>query len=235
MTSRGTGERRTGASPRIASDTSPLRIVMLGPPGAGKGTQADHFARQRGLLRISTGDILRQAILDNDEIGRVARRVMEAGQLVSDEIAIGIVRTQIELPGASRGFVLDGFPRTLVQAEALDALLDDRVPLIVIDIEVPAEALVRRIESRRICRVCGATATAAVERCSKCGGELVQRSDDDTDVVRERLRVYERDTLPIVEFYRRRSTFRSVDGDQSPDAVSADIAAAVASVVGVPA
>ena len=235
MTTRASGDRRTGAAPWGTGGTSPLRMVMLGPPGAGKGTQADHFARQRGLLRISTGDILREAILGNTEIGRVARRVMEAGQLVSDEIAIAIVREQIERPAAAAGFVLDGFPRTLVQAEALDALLDDRVPLIVVDIEVPSEALVRRIGSRRICRVCGATATAAIGRCAKCGGELVQRTDDDLEVVRERLKVYERDTRPIVEFYRRRPTFRSVDGDQSPDAVSADIAAAVASVVGVPA
>ena len=146
---------------------------------------------------------------------------------------IGIVRERLAQAGRGRGFVLDGFPRTLAQAEALDDLLDDRAPLVVVDIEVPEETLVRAAEraadlQRRAARRPSPGATV----CAKCGGALVQRTDDEFEVVRERLRVYARDTQPIVEFYRRRPTFRSVDGDQTAGCVAADIAAAVASVVG---
>lgn len=206
---------------------------MLGPPGAGKGTQAERFARGRGVPRISTGDILREAVLGQTDIGRQAKAVMNAGRLVSDDLVIGIVRDRLAEPDARQGFVLDGFPRTLVQAETLDDLLDGRAPLVVVDIEVPEETLVRRLSSRLICSVCGTTAVPGAEKCAKCGGELTQRTDDDLDVIRERLRVYGRDTRSIVEYYRRRPTFRSVDGDQPQDLVAADIAAAIASVEGV--
>jgi adenylate kinase len=210
-----------------------VRLVMLGPPGAGKGTQAERFARGRGVPRISTGDILRDAVLGQTEIGRQAKAVMNAGRLVSDDLVIGIVRDRLAEPDARQGFVLDGFPRTLVQAETLDDLLDGRAPLVVVDIEVPEETLVRRLSARLICSVCGTTAVPGAEKCAKCGGELTQRTDDDLDVIRERLRVYGRDTRSIVEYYRRRPTFRSVDGDQPQDLVAADIAAAIASVEGV--
>jgi adenylate kinase len=210
-----------------------VRLVMLGPPGAGKGTQAERFARARNLPRISTGDILRAAVFSQTEIGRQAKAVMNAGRLVSDDLVIGIVRDRLAEPDARQGFVLDGFPRTLVQAETLDDLLDGRAPLVVVDIEVPEETLVRRLSSRLICSVCGTTAAPGAEKCAKCGGELTQRTDDDLNVIRERLRVYARDTRSIVEYYRRRPTFRSVDGDQPQDQVAADIAAAIASVEGV--
>jgi adenylate kinase len=210
-----------------------VRLVMLGPPGAGKGTQADRFARDRGVPRVSTGDILRAAVLGRTEIGRQAKAVMNAGRLVSDDVVIGIVRERLAASDADRGFVLDGFPRTLVQAETLDELLDGRAPLVVVDIEVPEETLVRRLSSRLICSLCGTTAVPGASVCATCGGALVQRTDDDLDVIRERLRVYARDTRAIVEFYRRRPTFRTVDGDQAQDLVAADIAAAIASVEGV--
>ena len=206
---------------------------MLGPPGAGKGTQAERFARDRGVPRISTGDILRGAVLGETEVGRQAKAVMNSGRLVSDELVIGIVRDRLSQPDTSKGFVLDGFPRTLVQAETLDDLLDHRSPLVVVDIEVPEDTLVRRLSTRLICSVCGTTAVPGAVKCAKCGGELIQRMDDDLDVIRERLRVYARDTRSIVEYYRRRPTFRSVDGDQSQELVAADIAAAIASVEGV--
>ena len=209
-----------------------LRLVMLGAPGAGKGTQADHFARVRGVPRVSTGDMLRDAVLGDTEIGRTARTVMDAGRLVDDGTMIGIVRDRLAQQDTRVGFVLDGFPRTVAQAEALDRLVDGAAPLIVVNIEVPEETLVRRLSARRICERCGTTARSADARCAKCGGTLVQRKDDDLEVVRERLRVYARATQPIVDFYRERETFRSVDGDQAPDAVAADVAAAVASVVG---
>ena len=205
---------------------------MLGPPGAGKGTQAERFARTRGVPRISTGDMLREAVQAGTELGRTARAVMDAGRLVGDDVMIGIVRERLERPDAIRGFVLDGFPRTVTQAMALDDLMAPEPPLVVIDIEVPEEALVQRLGERRICRSCGWIAAPGSDRCARCGGELIQRRDDELDIVRERLRVYARDTQPLVEFYRRRPSFRSVDGDQPPEAVTADISAAVESVLG---
>jgi adenylate kinase len=205
---------------------------MLGPPGAGKGTQAERFARDRRVPRVSTGDVLRQAQVEDEAAHRRAKSLMDAGHLVDDDLVIGIVKDRLRHPDASAGFVLDGFPRTLVQAEALDHLLDDREPLVVVDIEVPETRLIERLRNRRVCRACGMPAAAGAVRCASCGGELVPRSDDDFGIVRERLRVYARESQPIVEFYRRRPTFRSVDGDQAQDAVAKDIAAAVASVVG---
>jgi len=209
-----------------------VRLVMLGPPGAGKGTQGERIARDRRIPRIATGDILRDAVFGDTEAGRLARKTMNAGRLVSDDVVIGIVRERLARPDAERGFVLDGFPRTLVQAETLDDMVDPRLPLIVVDIEVPEDALVSRLSQRRICGQCGTTARATDPACAKCGGALVQRPDDEPDVIRERLRVYTRDTRSIVEYYRRRATFRSVDGDQSEAMVAADIAAAIASAAG---
>lgn len=205
---------------------------MLGPPGAGKGTQAERFARDRRVPRVSTGDVLRQAQVEDEAAHRRAKSLMDAGHLVDDGLVIGIVKDRLRHSDASAGFVLDGFPRTLVQAEALDHLLDDREPLVVVDIEVPEARLIERLRNRRVCRACGMPAAAGAIRCASCGGELVPRSDDDFGIVRERLRVYARESQPIVEFYRRRPTFRSVDGDQAQEAVAKDIAAAVASVVG---
>jgi len=205
---------------------------MLGPPGAGKGTQAGRLAHSRGVPKISTGDILRDAVQAGTDIGRAARSIMESGRLIGDDVMIEIVRERLGRPDAERGFILDGFPRTVKQAKALDDLLDDDEPLVVVDIEVPEETLVRRLGSRRICRTCGRYAVPGLTECAKCGGPLVQRRDDGADVMRERLRVYAHDTHPLVEYYRRRPTFRSVDGDQVPDAVAADLAAAVASVIG---
>jgi adenylate kinase len=205
---------------------------MLGAPGAGKGTLADRFAESHGVPRVSTGDILRDAVISGSPLGQAARAVMDAGRLVDDETMIGIVRDRLRQPDARRGFVLDGFPRTVVQAEALDQLVDEAQPLVVVNIEVPEDVLVRRLTARRICGRCGTTARPADAACARCGGALVQRRDDDPDVVRERLGVYGRATQPIVDFYRGRPTFRSVDGDQTPEAVAADVSAAVASVVG---
>lgn len=205
---------------------------MLGPPGAGKGTQAERFARDRRVPRVSTGDVLRQGAIGDDERRQRARAQMEIGHLVDDDLVIGIVRDRLARPDAAGGFVLDGFPRTLNQAEALDLLLDDRQPLVVVDIEVPETTLLDRLRNRRVCAKCGMAAVPGLTACASCGGPLVHRGDDDFAVVRERLRVYSQESQPIVEFYRRRPTFRSVDGDQPQDAVAADISAAVASVVG---
>jgi adenylate kinase len=213
-------------------NTGVVRLVMLGPPGAGKGTQAERFARTRGIPRVSTGDILREAVQAGTEMGRAAREVMDAGRLVGDDIMIGIVTERLSRPDTRAGFVLEGFPRTVAQAEALDRILDDSAPLVVVDIEVPEDVLVKRLSIRRICGSCGTTAPPGTKVCAKCGGALVQRSDDNESVVRERLAVYSRSTQSILDFYQRRDTFRSVDGDQTEAGVAADLAAAVASVLG---
>ena len=228
-------ERRGGSGSHGGShEGSPhgVRLIMLGPPGAGKGTQAERFARARGAPRISTGDILREAVQAGTELGRAAKAVMDSGRLVGDDIMVGVIRERLARPDASSGFVLDGFPRTVAQAIALDEILDPAPPLVVVNIEVPEEALVLRLSTRKICGACGWIAVPGAMTCPKCGGELVQRRDDNADVVRERLRIYWRQTEPLVQFYESRPSFRSVDGDQSPDSVGADIAAAIASVVG---
>ena len=197
---------------------------MLGPPGAGKGTQAERLARSRSLPKISTGDILREAVQAGTDLGLVAKATMEAGNLVSDDVMIGIVRERLDRDDARRGFVLDGFPRTVVQATALDGMVEGRGPLCVLDIVVPQDVLVRRLATRRICSRCGVN--AAVEwtgDCQKCGGSLIARIDDSVDIVRERLNVYLRQTRPLVDYYSRRSTFRSIDGNQPPDVVTGRI------------
>ena len=207
-----------------------LNLLMLGPPGAGKGTQAERFARTRGIPKISTGDILREAVHAGTEVGRRAKVIMDRGELVSDEVMIGIVRDRLERPDARGGFVLDGFPRTVAQASALDRIMDGRDPLIIVDIVVPEEELVRRLGTRLICEDCGANApvaAAAASPCVKCGGRLVQRADDNQAVVLERLKVYHRMSEPLVEYYKIRPTFRSIDGAQAPDRVAADLVAAI--------
>lgn len=209
----------------------PLDIVMLGPPGAGKGTQAARLAKHYGIPAISTGDMLREAVQAGTNLGSRVKAVMDRGELVGDDLMIEIVRERLARPDTANGFVLDGFPRTRPQAGALDAMVNEG-GLSIIDIAVPAEELVRRLSSRRICRDCAAIADpASVGRgatsCAKCGGMLVQRSDDRQQVVRERLAVYERNTKPLLDYYRDRSSFRTIDGLQSPDAVFGAIAEAI--------
>jgi adenylate kinase len=206
-----------------------LNLVMLGPPGAGKGTQAERISRTRQLPKISTGDILREAVHDRTPLGCAAKEEMEAGHLVTDDVMIGIVQERLERADARKGFVLDGFPRTIVQANALDRLVNGRGPLVVLDIVVPEEVLVRRLASRRICGECGSN--AAVEwlmACEKCGGTLIARVDDGVTIVRERLGVYHRQTKPLVEYYSGRPTFRQIDGNLPPDVVTGAIDAALA-------
>jgi len=240
-----------------------LNLIMLGPPGAGKGTQAERFARARGIPKISTGDILREAVHAGTDVGMRAREIMDRGELVSDDVMIGIVRERLERPDAVNGFVLDGFPRTVAQAAALDGIMNGRGPLVVVDIVVPEPELVRRLSVRLICEECGANAGTFAEavraatdkvvlhdgsnaapdsiaavrvaaeplRCQRCGGRLVQRSDDSDAIVRERLRVYRQSTKPLVDYYRVRPTFRSIDGAQAPDRVAADLAAAIEAAI----
>jgi adenylate kinase len=208
-----------------------LNLIMLGAPGAGKGTQAERFASARGIPKISTGDILREAVQAGTEIGRRAKAIMARGELVSDEVMIGIVKERLDRPDAAAGFILDGFPRTVAQAQALDGIMEGRAPLIVVDIDVPEAELMRRLGSRMVCSNCSSNATTPAEFesrvCAKCGGALVQRSDDNEATVRERLAVYRKKTMPLLEFYRARPTFRSVNGEETPERVAEALARAV--------
>jgi adenylate kinase len=204
-----------------------LNLIVLGPPGAGKGTQAERFARIRRIPKISTGDILREAVSAGTDLGLKARAIMDRGELVGDDVMIGIVRERLDRSDAQQGFVLDGFPRTVAQAEALDAIMVGRDTLIVVDISVPTAELVRRLASRMVCENCGINMEPGGSVCAKCGGRLVQRTDDNVAVVQERLAVYERQSRPLVDFYRTRPTFRSIDGAQTAEQVAADLAAAI--------
>ena len=220
---------------------------MLGPPGAGKGTQAERFAREHGLPKVSTGDILREAVHSGSELGQAVHAVMERGELVGDDLIIGIVRERLTQPDSVAGFVLDGFPRTATQANALDEITASRGPVICVEIQVPDEELVRRVRGRRVCNDCGANADAFehtpdalsdlcqnTERCRSNGPKWVARSDDSETVVRERLKIYWRDTRPMIEYYSARPTFRVIDGLQSPERVREALVGAVASALGRP-
>ncbi len=220
-----------------------LHVIMMGPPGAGKGTQGARLARERGLVRISTGDILRDAIRAQTPVGLKVQEKMGRGELVDDETMIAIVRERLMQPDARSGFLLDGFPRTVPQAQALDRIMDEgpNAPLLVLDVRVPLRELVRRLGVRRICSACGSNADPfgpLTSTCGLCGGQLVQRTDDNRDVVSERLRVYERQTFPLVEYYQGRPTFRVVNGEQSPEQVALEMdavlddAAAIGATVG---
>jgi len=214
-----------------------LRLLMLGPPGAGKGTQAVQIARDHGVPKISTGDMLRDAVTSGSELGLQVKETVARGQLVSDDLIVELVRNRLSDDDARGGFVLDGFPRTVAQARALDGLLDGTA-LTVVEIRVPDEELVRRVRGRRICESCGTTVSAfdgepsQAQACKVCGGRLVQRSDDSEVVVRDRLKVYWRETQPMIGYYEGRETFRRVDGARSPKDVYAAIAEAVAAVNG---
>ena len=221
---------------------------MLGPPGAGKGTQAERLASERGLPKISTGVILREAVHSGSELGQKVKAVMERGELVGDDLIIGIVRERLTQPDAVAGFVLDGFPRTAKQASALDEITASRGPVICVEIRVPDEELVRRVRGRRVCEDCGANAGAFdqkpdelpelcqnTERCRSIGPKWVARSDDSEAVVRERLKIYWRDTRPMIDFYSSRPTFRRIDGLQTPEQVREALVSAVASALGTPA
>ena len=196
-------------------------LILLGPPGAGKGTQARRLTEERGLPQLSTGDMLRAEIAGGGELGRPAAAVIEAGRLVPDEIVIGIISRRIDAPDCAGGFILDGFPRTTAQAEALDALLAGKGMALdaVVLLQVDEEALVARISGRFTCRTCGEgyhdrfKQPVEAGRCDICGStDFERRPDDSADTVRERLRVYRGQTAPILPYYETKGLLRRVDG-----------------------
>jgi adenylate kinase len=209
-----------------------MRLVLLGPPGAGKGTQAQWLQVTYGIPQLSTGEMLREAVAADTPIGREAKTVMDAGRLVSDDIINRIVAERIDQPDCRPGFVLDGFPRTLPQAEALDRMLAERQQRLdaVLEIRVDGEALVERISGRFACARCGAGYHDSFKRpavegvCDVCGStEFVRRKDDNAETVRARLAAYHEQTAPLLPFYEARGLVRAVDGMQPIEAVTEQI------------
>ena len=204
-----------------------MRIILLGPPGAGKGTQAKMMERDFGIPQLSTGDIIRLAIQNQTEWGRKAEEFVKAGKLVPDEVVIGIVKEKLSGKDLANGFILDGFPRTLPQAEALEEMLRELGIQIdaVLYFQVDSDEIVRRLSARRICEKCQTPYNLLSkppkndEICDQCGGKVIQRPDDRPEVVRERLRVYEEQTSPLVEFYSRKGLLRVIPSNGSIEEV----------------
>jgi adenylate kinase len=208
-----------------------LNLVMLGPPGAGKGTQARQLRRRWSIPHISTGAMLREAVQAATPLGREVGAIMENGGLIDDEVITKVVRERLNQPDTKIGFLLDGFPRTIPQARALDELLANRAPLVIIEIVLTEAEVVRRLASRMVCAECGTNTqdTGESAACHECGGPLVPRADDRKQVVLNRLEVYRNQTEPLVKYYGERPAFCRIDGAQLPDDVTADIIKAVES------
>ena len=217
-------------SPPIVPDSpGPVNVVLIGPPGSGKGTQAVRLAERYSIPHISTGEILRSAVRAGTDLGRQVADTLAKGSLVSDDLMTALVCARLSEPDTAAGFVLDGFPRTVTQAAALDRMLG-QAPMIVILIEVPDGEIVRRMGTRRVCDSCRLTQSVAdafhpdTEPCPYCGGNLVRRPDDEPDTVRHRLATYAQYATPVIEHYRSRLSFAVVDGVQHADKVAAAVA-----------
>jgi adenylate kinase len=215
----------------------PVNVVLIGPPGSGKGTQAVRLAERYGIPHISTGEILRSAVRAGSDLGRQVADIMAKGSLVSDELMTDLVRARLKERDVRPGFVLDGYPRTVGQAQALDQMVDG-TPMIVILINVPDGEIVRRMGTRRVCDSCRLTQSVAdafhpdSEPCPYCGGNLVRRPDDEPETVRHRLATYALYATPVIEHYRTRPTFGIVDGVQHADKVTAAMTAHIDRVLG---
>lgn len=208
-----------------------MKIILMGPPGAGKGTQAEVLVQKLDIPHISTGDMFRAAIKNQTPLGVKAKEYMDAGQLVPDQVTIGIVEERLGQEDCQKGFLLDGFPRTVAQADALDEILAKMSVKLdgVLNIEVDQEKLIARLTGRRVCRQCGGTFHVlfnAPEKegvCDKCGGELYQRSDDSEATARNRLDVYNTQTEPLIAYYKEKDLLMNINGDQAIESVLADI------------
>ena len=212
-----------------------MQVILMGPPGAGKGTQAAEMVKKFNIPQISTGDMFRAAVKEGTELGKKAAECMSSGALVPDEVTIGIVKERLSKSDCANGFILDGFPRTVDQADALEKILSDLDKKLdrVLNIHVPAEDLIERAVGRRICKGCGATYhvkfnPSKVENvCDKCGGELYQRADDTAETMKNRLSVYEASTRPLIEYYKKAGKYTEIDGRQAIAKVTADLEAAL--------
>src|SRR6185503_8533917 len=209
-----------------------LNLVMLGPPGAGKGTQARQLRRKWNIPHISTGAMLRDAVQAGTPLGREVAAIMESGGLINDEVITRVVTERLAYPDTQAGFLLDGFPRTIPQAQSLDQIVAGRSPLIIVEIVLTEAEVIRRLASRMVCAECGTNATGEGEACHDCGGPLVPRADDREQVVLNRLQVYRNQTEPLVRYYGERPTYCRIDGARLPDDVTADIITAVESLGG---
>ena len=212
-----------------------MHILLMGPPGAGKGTQAANLVKEFGIPHISTGDMFRAAVKEGTELGLQAKACMDAGKLVPDEVTIGIVKERLAKPDCKKGFILDGFPRTVEQADALTGILKELGLSLTaaINITVPAADLIERAVGRRICKSCGATYHVKFNPpqkagvCDTCAGDLYQRADDSEETMKNRLSVYEAQTKPLIAYYEKAGVYKEIDGRQAIDDVKAAMLAAL--------
>ena len=205
-----------------------MNVIFLGPPGAGKGTQAQRICDALNIPQISTGDILRRAMKEETPTGLKAKQYIEAGKLVPDDVIIDIVRDRLAMDDCQNGYILDGFPRTVPQAEALDTIAKIDV---VVDLDVDDQVLINRLSGRRVCLACGATYHVnhlnGETKCAKCGEELIQRKDDSAETVLNRLNVYHEQTAPLVDYYQKKGNLKVIDGAQDMDTIFEAILAVV--------
>lgn len=213
-----------------------MRLLIMGRPGAGKGTQAANIKEYYGIPHISTGDMFRAAIKEGTELGKLAKSYMDKGALVPDEVTIGIVKERLLKDDCKKGFLLDGFPRNVLQAEALDLFMKEQGISLdaVLDVNVDASILIRRIVGRRICKTCGATYHIDFNKpkkegiCDNCGTPLIQRADDTIETAGSRLEVYDKQTAPLLAYYEKQNLLKTVNGDQELNKVFEDIKAVLA-------
>lgn len=210
-----------------------MYLILFGAPGVGKGTQAKFISHKFNIAHLSTGDMLRQAVKSATNLGKKAGELMARGKLVSDDVMLGLIRERISLPDCKNGFILDGFPRTIIQAEELDKLMRElELPnLACIEITVPDQAIITRLLNRRLCSSCGTDHNLLSNPppenmiCIKCGGNIIRRDDDNEKTITQRLKVYQEQTAPLRQFYKEKANFHGVDGSRSIDEVQADILA----------
>jgi len=215
-----------------------MQLILMGPPGAGKGTQAAELIKKFSIPQISTGDMFRAAVKEGTQLGKKAAECMKSGALVPDEVTIGIVKERLSKEDCAKGFILDGFPRTVEQADALEKILSDLNKKLdkVLNIHVPAEDLIERAVGRRICKNCGATyhvkfnPSKQEKICDKCGGELYQRADDNEETMKNRLSVYDASTRPLIEYYKKAGKYTEIDGRQPIGKVTEDLVKVLSSL-----